>query len=78
MSDADGERLRATFEVYQDGRGEWRWRLRHRNGNIIADSAEGYSSRTAAINGLDTVRGFAPAAHVDAKGTDDDDNGDSS
>jgi uncharacterized protein YegP (UPF0339 family) len=74
---ADDERLRATFEVYRDAENEWRWRLCTRNGNIIADSAEGYSSWKAAINGLDTVRSVAPAAHVDAKGTDDND-GDSS
>ena len=70
MSDADGERLRATFEVYQDGRGEWRWRLRHRNGNIIADSAEGYSSKISALNAVDTVRSVARDARIDLERTD--------
>ena len=71
MSDADGERLRATFEVYQDAENEWRWRLRHRNGNIVADSAEGYSSRTAAADGLDAVRALAPTARLNVEGRDD-------
>jgi len=31
-----------TFELYQDRAGEYRWRLRHDNRNIIADSGEGY------------------------------------
>ena len=28
------------FEVYQDKKGEWRWRLKHANGNILATSSE--------------------------------------
>ena len=72
MSDADDERLRATFEVYQDDSDEWRWRLRHRNGNIVADSAEGYSSRSAAIDGLYAVRPDTPTAHIEVEGTGDD------
>ena len=73
--------LRATFQVYEDDSGEWRWRLRHRNGNIIADSAEGYSSRPAAIDGLDAVRAAAPTARLDMEWTDGEqipDGGDSS
>lgn len=35
----------ARFQVYQDRKGEWRWRLRARNGRIVADSGEGYSRR---------------------------------
>lgn len=31
----------ATFELYEDSAKEWRWRLRHRNTEIIADSGEG-------------------------------------
>jgi uncharacterized protein YegP (UPF0339 family) len=69
--------FRAVFEVYRDGRDEWRWRMRHRNGNIVADSAEGYSSRAAAVDGLDTVRALAPTAHLNVDGTDDDDGGES-
>ena len=34
-----------TFEVYKDQRGEWRWRLRAKNGKKIADSGEGYKRR---------------------------------
>lgn len=33
------------FTVYQDSNGGWRWRLRAKNGRIVADSAEGYRSR---------------------------------
>ncbi|WP_435115246.1 DUF1508 domain-containing protein [Halolamina sp. C58] len=46
----------ARFELYEDGGGEWRWRLRHRNGNIVATSGEGYSRRHNAQKGLESVR----------------------
>ena len=37
-------------QIYRDARREWRWRLVARNGNIVADSAEGYvSKRNAAM-----------------------------
>ena len=33
----------ASVEFYRDRAGEWRWRLKARNGRILADSAEGYT-----------------------------------
>jgi len=50
---------RATFEVFTDNRGETRWRLRHDNGNIVADSAEGYGSENALRTALDRVKQYA-------------------
>jgi hypothetical protein len=38
----------ATVALYQDTAGEWRWRF-IANGNIMADSAEGYTRRRAAL-----------------------------
>ncbi len=47
------------FDIYQDKGGDWRWRLRARNGRIVADSAEGYASKRnahrAVTTTLDTV-----------------------
>jgi len=57
--------MAATFELYKDSAGEWRWRLRHQNGNIIADSGEGYSDKAAAVNGIDSVKENAPSAPVE-------------
>jgi uncharacterized protein YegP (UPF0339 family) len=31
--------------IYEDERGEWRWRVRANNGRIIADSGEGYKTK---------------------------------
>ncbi len=52
----------AAFELYEDNAEEWRWRLRHRNGKIIADSSEGYSSRSAAEDAVNSVKRNAPGA----------------
>ena len=57
--------MRARFELYEDDAGEWRWRFVHRNGNILADSSEGYASRADAHDGLDAVRALAPTARVE-------------
>ncbi|QLH79650.1 DUF1508 domain-containing protein [Halosimplex rubrum] len=54
-----------TFEVYRDSAGEWRWRLVATNGNIIADSGEGYNSKQGAKRGIDSVRRNAPDADVE-------------
>jgi len=54
----------ATFELYEDRGGDYRWRLRHRNGNIIGDSGEGYASKSGAEDAIERVRGYAPDANV--------------
>ena len=56
---------RAAFEIYEDAGGEHRWRLRHRNGNILMDSGEGYSSRNKARDGIESVKRNAPNADTD-------------
>jgi amphi-Trp domain-containing protein len=55
---------KATFERYRDSADEWRWRLVHRNGNIIADCGQGYSSKERMTQGLESVKENAPGAHV--------------
>jgi len=36
-------------EVYQGSGGNWYWRIRAKNGRIIADGAEGYVSKQNAV-----------------------------
>jgi len=55
----------ATFELYEDSAGQYRWRLRHANGNIIADSGEGYASKQKAKQGIESVKQNAPEASVE-------------
>lgn len=57
--------MSATFELYEDQADDWRWRLRHENGNIIADSGEGYASKQKAKQGIESVRQNAPEAAVE-------------
>ena len=53
------------FQLYKDRKGEYRWRLRARNGEIIADSNEGYSSKAICIHGIDLVKQQAANAEVE-------------
>ncbi len=51
------------FEVYVDKAGEFRFRLKARNGEIIAVS-EGYKAKASCMNGIESVRKNAPEAAV--------------
>ena len=51
------------FEVYLDKRGEYRFRLKARNGEIIA-TGEGYKAKASCLNGIDSIRRNAPEAPV--------------
>ena len=51
-------------ELFLDRAEEWRWRLVHRNGNIIATSGEGYTSKQNALKGMRSVMRNAPDAEV--------------
>ena len=55
--------LNPKFELYQDKGGEFRFRLRSRNGKIIAVS-EGYATRTGCRSGIESVQENAPKAEI--------------
>lgn len=57
----------ARFEVFRDRVDEWRWRLVHRNGNVIATGGEGYTTRQNALKGLRSVKQNAPDAEIVSK-----------
>ncbi|WP_049983884.1 HVO_2922 family protein [Halorubrum sp. BV1] len=62
--DDDAVASKATFELYADTADKWRWRLRHDNGNIIADGGEGYTDKRDARSGIESVQRNAPGGHV--------------
>ncbi|MFP4633017.1 MAG: HVO_2922 family protein [Halobacteriota archaeon] len=62
--DTDLRSSKADFEMYRDNDGQWRWRLTHDNGNIIADCGEGYSSKANARKGLESVKLNALGAEI--------------
>ena len=47
------------FEMYQDKAGEYRFRLKATNGQIIAVS-EGYVAKASCVNGIESVQKNAP------------------
>lgn len=51
------------FELYQDKAGQYRFRLKARNGKIIAVS-EGYTGRAGCINGIESVKINASDAEI--------------
>ena len=52
------------FEVYQDKAGEYRFRLKAKNGEVIAVS-EGYKSKDSCLNGIESVKNNAPEAEIE-------------
>ncbi len=52
------------FEMYLDKAGEFRFRLKARNGEIIATS-EGYKAKAGCLNGIESVKKNAPDAAIE-------------
>ncbi len=52
------------FEIYKDSQGEFRWRLRAANGEVIANG-EGYTSKDGCVNGIESVKKNAPSAEIE-------------
>lgn len=52
------------FEVYMDKAGEARFRLKARNGQVIATS-EGYKTKAACLHGIESVKKNAPEAQIE-------------
>lgn len=51
------------FEMYEDKSGQFRFRLKARNGQIIATS-EGYTAKAGCLNGIESVKRNAADAEV--------------
>ena len=51
------------FEVYTDKAGEFRFRLKARNGQIIG-VGEGYKKKASCLNGIESVKKNAPEAEL--------------
>lgn len=63
---ADTQRMiMAKFEVYKDSAGEFRFRLKASNGQVIA-SGESYKTKAGVLNGIASIkRNAADAAIID-------------
>lgn len=51
------------FEMYLDKAGEYRFRLKAKNGEIIA-TGEGYKAKAGCLNGIESIKKNAPEAEV--------------
>ena len=58
--------MAAKFEIYEDGKGEFRFRLKAANGEVVA-TGESYKTKSGVINGIDAVKRAAAEAEIDDK-----------
>jgi uncharacterized protein YegP (UPF0339 family) len=57
-----------NFEVYQDNGGDFRWRAKSSNGQVVGSSGSGYKTKADCEGAVDLVKKNAPKAAVeDAK-----------
>jgi uncharacterized protein len=56
--------MAGKFVLKKDSRGQFRFNLLASNGQVIA-SSEAYTTKAAALNGIDSVKRHAPAAEMD-------------
>ena len=47
------------FEVYKDKKGHFRWKLLSRNGDPVAEGAEGYAEKRSAMNAVKKLKDWA-------------------
>ena len=47
------------YELYRDKKEEFRWRLIHDNGNILATSSESYKAKASATKCIENVKASA-------------------
>ena len=52
------------YEVYTDKAGEFRFRLKARNVEVIAVS-EGYKAKASCLNGIESIKKNAPEAEIE-------------
>ena len=55
LTGEEAEVKHPKFELYEDKAGEFRFRLKARNGEVIAVS-EGYKAKASCLNGIESVR----------------------
>jgi uncharacterized protein YegP (UPF0339 family) len=55
--------MAAKFEIYKDTKGEYRFRLKATNGEIIA-TGEGYKTKQGCKEGIDSIKKNSPQAEI--------------
>ena len=52
------------FEVYEDAKKEFRWKLKAGNGQVIASASEGYKAKADAEKAVESIKDGAAKAEV--------------
>ena len=53
-----------NYELYEDKKGEHRFRIKAKNGNVLASSSEGYKDKSDAEKAMSSIRDGAKDAEV--------------
>jgi uncharacterized protein len=53
-----------TFVIYKDAKGEFRWRLRGKNWEILADSGEGYVRHESCLYAINLIQAEAGRSSI--------------
>ena len=61
---ADAKVCQYNFEVYKDKKGEYRFRFIAPNGKTMADSGEGYKSKQACFDAIDSIKEHVVNANI--------------
>ncbi len=54
-----------TFEIYKDAKGEFRWRLKASNGQIVATGGQGYSAKADCKHAIESIQKNAASATIE-------------
>lgn len=55
----------SKFVIYKDLKGEYRWRFKANNGEIIAVASEGYTQKVNATHAINLIKEQAYGANVE-------------
>ena len=56
VADEAEAKVSRAFEIFEDKAGQWRWRLRARNGELVAMSEQGFTTKAGVVRSLEVVR----------------------
>ncbi|MCD4733270.1 DUF1508 domain-containing protein [bacterium] len=55
----------AKFQVFKGKNGEFYWRMRANNGQVVATGGEGYKAKSDCLHGIELVKTLGPDAKIE-------------
>jgi hypothetical protein len=59
------ETIMAKFQVFKGKNGEYYWRMRANNGQVVATGGEGYKAKASCLHGIELVKTLGPDANIE-------------